>query len=167
MNARSPFFRASVAALVGLNAIFAFLIWSFFDASTASRTAVPPLPAPAESAPAASSMVPPASPPPAEVEDIASRPLFSRGRVGWTPPPPSVAHTPSPVAAALNAKVIGIVATPEVQTVFIVTPSVPEGTWVEDGEMIEGWKVVRVTPKSATLAKDGALTTFYLFPDER
>lgn len=167
MKARSPFFRACVVALVCVNGVFAYLIWSFLDERAARQTAFAPLSPAAQGASEGSSAASTASSPIAEVEDIAARPLFSRERIAWAPPAHPLAQTPSALTTTLAATIIGIVATSQLQTVFILTPSAPQGAWVESGAMIDGWKVVRVTPKSATLAKEGALQTLHLFSDER
>lgn len=164
MNIRSPGFRVLALALAGLNGLFVFLIWSRNEESERISPLVAPAAAPTKpsSPPIAAAMIEPL----AAWDDILSRPLFFRDRSPWAPTAPAAMPAPSAPDAPLDAKLIGVVETPQKRTALFVTPTAPQGVWLSEGDSIGDWKVLRVTSTAATLGGRGDAVTLRLFPDE-
>ena len=85
-------------------------------------------------------------------ENIVQRPLFSRNRQGFIPPPEPAAAAPPPMAtldAGITLK--GVFMSDGVAKAFLVTAQNPLGVWVEVSGQIDGWRVAAVTPGHVVL----------------
>src|SRR5208282_5720740 len=90
---------------------------------------------------------------------IVERPLFSPARR----PPPSAAGEPDGGARQFQLK--GVVVSAREQHALIVSQSTGKSYRVRTGDVVEGWRVERITAQSAAFTKDGVETLVRLVPD--
>lgn len=93
-----------------------------------------------------------AAPPPQEFAEIAARPVFVASR--RPPPPPAPPAAPAAVAtapppapppvAASAIVVLGIVGEPAGRIAMIRPPNAPAVLNVREGDMVAGWRVVKI-----------------------
>jgi hypothetical protein len=112
-------------------------------------------------------------PSPEHVKIIAARPLFSKTRRAFVPPPaaptpPPAAKTPTapqPAPVAANTLILrGVLLSGATARALVASPISPEGTWLKDGEQIEGWVIQDIQPGSVRLAQDGQIAELALYP---
>jgi len=89
---------------------------------------------------------------------IVERPLFSPTRR----PPPSQAAEPDERPRQFQLK--GVVVSAREQYALIVSQSTGKSYNVRTGDVVEGWRVERITGESAALSKDGVETLVRLVP---
>ena len=90
---------------------------------------------------------------------IVERPLFSPTRR----PPPSSAGEPDSGARQFQLK--GVVVSAREQHALIVSQSTGKSYRVRTGDVVEGWRVERITAQSAAFTKDGVETLVRLVPN--
>jgi hypothetical protein len=104
---------------------------------------------------------------------ILARPVFSKTRRPFQPPPlklPAPASPPAesfqPQAPAADALLLrGIALRSGQAKALIVSPSHPAGIWIETGSDIEGWRLHDVASNSASLARGASAIELRLYPD--
>jgi len=89
---------------------------------------------------------------------IVERPLFSPTRR----PPPSAAAEPD--AGPRQFQLKGVVVSAREQRALVVSQSTGKSYQVKTGDVVEGWRVERITAQSATFTKDGVETLVRLVP---
>jgi general secretion pathway protein N len=89
---------------------------------------------------------------------IVERPLFSPARR----PPSSAAGEPDSGARQFQLK--GVVVSAREQHALIVSQSTGKSYRVRTGDVVEGWRVERITGDSAAFTKDGIETLVQLMP---
>lgn len=90
---------------------------------------------------------------------IVERPLFSPTRR----PPPSAAAEPD--AGPRQFQLKGVVVSAREQHALIVSQSTGKSYRVRTGDVVEGWRVERITAQSAAFTKDGVETLVRLVPN--
>lgn len=90
---------------------------------------------------------------------IVERPLFSPTRR----PPPSSAGEPDSGARQFQLK--GVVVSAREQRALIVSQSTGKSYTVRTGDVVEGWRVERITAQSAAFTKEGVETLVRLVPN--
>ena len=89
---------------------------------------------------------------------IVERPLFSPTRR----PPPAPAGEPDSGARQFQLK--GVVISAREQHALIVSQSTGKSYQVRTGDVVEGWRVERITAQSAAFTKNGVETLVRLVP---
>ena len=90
---------------------------------------------------------------------IVERPLFSPTRR----PPPSSAGEPDSGARQFQLK--GVVVSAREQRALIVSQLTGKSYTVRTGDVVEGWRVERITAQSAAFTKDGVEALVRLVPN--
>jgi len=90
---------------------------------------------------------------------IVERPLFSPTRR----PPPSAAGEPD--AGPRQFQLKGVVVSAREQHALIVSQSTGKSYRVRTGDVVEGWRVERITAQSAAFTKGGVETLVRLVPN--
>jgi len=90
---------------------------------------------------------------------IVERPLFSPTRR----PPPSAAAEPD--AGPRQFQLKGVVVSAREQHALIVSQATGKSYRVRTGDVVEGWRVERITGESAAFTKDGVETLVRLVPN--
>jgi hypothetical protein len=122
----------------------------------AERTAPPPLPAPST----AEAIEPP------DIDELAAmveRPLFVPGRrpiapAVIEPQPPSRTVTPLPLM------LLGVLAG-ERRAALVRAGTAAAPSWVREGELFGGWRVLRIEPQRLIVAGDGRLSELHLYEE--
>jgi hypothetical protein len=104
-----------------------------------------------------------------------SRPLFSRDRRPWQPPPPDpTEQVAAPVAAVApslpieppQAKLVGVSATGGTDLKALLQRSVdPEPEWFIVGDDLEGWTINKINAQSVVMVRGDQSFSLELYPE--
>lgn len=102
-----------------------------------------------------------------------SRPVFFKDRRPFVPPPPPAptpqiilsAPPPAPPVPEPDLVLAGVTIGADVKKAYLVSKTNTEGVWVEQGEVVEGWRVGVIS--NADIALHNAGRTLQLFLYER
>ncbi len=104
-----------------------------------------------------------------DLRDTIARPLFEPTRRPIEPAkaapvaaPVAPTKTPPPPAKPLAAKLVGVVASDK-QTTAILARTGGPNVRVEQGDVVDGWEVVRIQPTEVTLTRDGRQMALKIF----
>jgi hypothetical protein len=84
--------------------------------------------------------------------NIAQRPLFSRGRKAVAVAQPAAAAAPPPQLRDENLKLKGVFIDGTTAKAFVTATETPFGSWVAVNGVIGGWRIASVTPDQVVLA---------------
>ena len=95
-----------------------------------------------------------------------AQPVFFRTRSPYVPPPPApVAQTIPAPAPIVNPglSVAGVIINDKLRKAYVLKPSEAQGTWVAEGENIQGWTLQSVKPTGITLAQNNRTLDLELY----
>ncbi|MBH5403173.1 hypothetical protein HZZ13_36070 [Bradyrhizobium sp. CNPSo 4010] len=93
-------------------------------------------------------------------------PAFFKSRAPYVPPAPvTVAAAPvAPVAPPPTVTVAGIVIDKRVKKALVVSPADNNGTWLNEGDQVMGWKVEAITAAGVTLRQNSSKLDVRMYP---
>jgi hypothetical protein len=99
---------------------------------------------------------------------ILAHPVFFKSREPFVlapPPPPPRPSVPPPVALVDPGLVVGgVMLKSGVSKAYLVSQAGSGGTWVNEGETIQGWQVMSIDQSGVRLAQAGRAIELQLYP---
>jgi len=99
---------------------------------------------------------------------VLEHPLFSKTRSPYVPPPPSApSAAKQPPAITVPDPVLmvaGIMIDDRLKKAYVVKPNEPQGTWVNEGDVVQGWTVQAIHPNGVALKQNQRMIEFALYP---
>ena len=104
----------------------------------------------------------------AAYQQILAHPVFFKSREPFVAPPPRPPPAPAPVAMPVVAdpgvSLGGILIAHDTRKAYLLRKTAPAGTWVSQGEDVQGWKVQSVEPGSVKLRNGDRAIELQLYP---
>jgi hypothetical protein len=97
--------------------------------------------------------------------NIAQRPLFSRGRKSVAVAAPAATPAAAPQLRDENLKLKGVFIDGTTAKVFVTSTETPFGSWVAVNGVIGGWRIASVTPNQVELGANGEKRVLILNTD--
>jgi len=60
--------------------------------------------------------------------------------------------------------VAGIMIDDRLKKAYVVKPNEPQGTWVNEGDVVQGWTVQAIHPNGVALKQNQRMIEFALYP---
>jgi hypothetical protein len=102
--------------------------------------------------------------------EILAHPVFFKSRTPFVapPPPPPAAVTPPlpPVPVDPGLAISGVMIKEGFKTVYVLSRGADNGSWIREGEVFMGWKVVVVSEGGAKLEQGGRSIELTIYPQQ-
>jgi len=164
MNRSPPLAHLVLGALIAINLGGAACVWgaSEISAQPVSSTRLwAPLSLRAAPLPKATTK------PLASYAQILARPVFRRTRKPWSPQRSAPAKTSAePVGKQLDVDISidGLTMFGRIKRVLVTSKSAPDGVWLSQGAVVEGWTISSIDASGATLKSASGSLRLSLYP---
>ena len=101
-------------------------------------------------------------------QQILAHPVFFKSREPFVAPAPRPPPAPAPIAVPVVADpgvlLGGVLIIGETKKAYLLRKTTPSGTWVSQGEDVQGWKLQSVEPGSVKLQSGDRAIELQLYP---
>jgi hypothetical protein len=96
-----------------------------------------------------------------------AHPLFFKTRSPYVPPPTALSKPNPPPAVAVPDPILsvaGIIIDDKLKKAYLIKQNEPQGAWVTEGEVVQGWTVQTITPSGIAVKQNQRTIEFALYP---